>query len=121
MMTLYVVVETYLEHKKWWFGHAASLIMFIGLILSGLVLIFGIKIGGFSEAAILDFAVPIIVFDHGYNMRKQRFFKETTLINRHGMFTNFLNFFLIVPCLLWAMKFDFVKTSYKFNEEKEFW
>ena len=95
--------------------------MFIGLILSGFVLIFGIEIGGFSETAILNIAVPIIVFNDGYNMRKQRFFKELTLINRHGFVTNLLNFCLILPCLLWLMKFDWVKKSYKYNSEEDSW
>ena len=121
MMTLYVVVETYLEHKKFKFGHAASLMMIIGLILSGFVLIYGIEIGGFSETAIFDFAVPIIVFNDGYNMRKQRFFKEMLLINRHGLFVNIFNFFLTSSCLIWLMKLDWVKTSYKYNTEKDTW
>ena len=106
MMTMYVIVDTFLEHKKWLFGHAASLMMLIGLILSGLVLIRGITIGGFSEHAILDFALPFIIFNEGYNMRKQRFFKELPLINRHGLITNFVNFLLILPCLIWLMTFD---------------
>ena len=120
-MTMYVVLDTYLEHKNFWFGHAASLVMFLGLIFSVFALIKGIAVGGFSETAILDFAVPIIILNDGYNMRKQRFFKELPLINRHGLYTNFFNFLLILPCMIWLMKFDWVKTSFKYNAEEDSW
>ena len=121
IMTMFVVVETYHEHKKFKFGHAASLVMLIGLILSVFVLIFGFETGSFSETAIFDYAIPIIVFNDGYNMRKQRFFKEMILINRHGIFVNFINFFLTLGILGAFMQTDWIKTSYKYNEEENSW
>ena len=121
IMTMFVIVETYQEHKKFKFGHAASLVMLIGLIMSVFVFIFGIETGGFSETAIFDYAIPIIVFNDGYNMRKQRFFKEMLLINRHGIFVNFFNFFLTLGLLGAFMQFDWIKTSYKYNEEENSW
>ena len=121
IMTMFVIVETYHEHKKFKFGHAASLVMLIGLIMSVFVFIFGIETGGFSETAIFDYAIPIIVFNDGYNMRKQRFFKEMLLINRHGIFVNFFNFFLTLGGLWFFMQTDWIKTSYKYNEEENSW
>ena len=121
IMTMFVIVETYQEHMKFKFGHAASLVMLIGLIMSVFVFIFGIETGSFSETAIFDYAIPIIVFNDGYNMRKQRFFKEMLLINRHGIFVNFFNFFLTLGLLGAFMQFDWIKTSYKYNEEENSW
>ena len=70
LMALFVIVETYHEHKKWRFGHAASLVMLVGLCMSALVFYFDVKTESFSESAVFDYAIPIIVFNDGYNMRK---------------------------------------------------
>ena len=69
-MTIFVIVETFCEHKKFKFGHAASLVMMFGLFMSALVFWFDISTGHFSETAVFDYAIPIIVFNDGYNMRK---------------------------------------------------
>ena len=69
-MTIFVIVETFHESKKCKFGHAASLVMMFGLFLSALVFWFDISTGTFSETAVFDYAIPIIVFNDGYNMRK---------------------------------------------------
>ena len=69
-MTMFVIVETFHESKKWKFGHAASLVMMFGLLMSAAVFWFDISTGHFSETAVFDYAIPIIVFNDGYNMRK---------------------------------------------------
>ena len=70
MMAMFVLVETFHEHKKYKFGHAASLVMLIGLCMSTLVFYFDVSTETFSESAVFDYAIPIIVFNDGYNMRK---------------------------------------------------
>ena len=94
LMTLFVMYETFHEHRKFRFGHAAALVMLIGIGMSALVFYFDLKTDKFSEAAVLDYAIPVIVFNDGYNMRKQRFFKEMANINMHGKIVTFAGFLL---------------------------
>ena len=106
LMTLFVMYETFHEHRKFKFGHAAALVMLLGIGLSALVFYFDLKTDKFSEAAVFDYAIPVIVFNDGYNMRKQRFFKEMSNINIHGKIVTLAGFFLTYFSLYALLSFD---------------
>ena len=121
LMSLFVLVETFHEHKKFKFGHAASLVMLIGLGLSVLVYFLGVETESFSETAVFDYAIPIIVFNDGYNIRKQRFYKETANIKIFGVFVTFLTFGITFAALNAFLKLDQVAKVYEYNEEGHTW
>ena len=121
LMFLFVLVETFHESRNLKFGHAASLVMLIGLGMSVLVYFLGLETETFSETAVFDYAIPIIVFNDGYNMRKQRFFKETANIKVYGVFVTFMTFTLTYSALEWVMELEQIKTIYEYNKEEKKW
>ena len=71
LMAIFVLFETFQEHKRIRFGHAAALITILGIISSIIVHWANDSfLEPFSEVALFDYAIPFILFNDGYNMRK---------------------------------------------------
>ena len=115
LMTIFVLVETGMEHHHVKFGHAAGVVFLLGIISSIVVFNVGYMLQSFSYIALFDYALPFILYNDGYNMRKQRFYKEMSNIHIQGVLTTFIGLGIMITMIHYALKFDFVRESYHYN------
>ena len=115
MMTIYILVETFQEHKHFKFGHAASVVLIVAMTTSFFVFKAGYLHNEFSAVALFDYAIPLILYNDGYNMRKQRFFNELGNICLHGVVTTFVGIAMTVTSIYFILKISTVRKTFHFN------
>ena len=116
-MAIYTLFETYQHQTHLKFGHAAALVLILGIIISVIVYNTDQMLREFDAVALFDYAIPFILLNDGYNMRKQRFFKETSNICIHGVLTTFMGIAITMVLIYYILKLDFVRTSYGYEHE----
>ena len=121
MMAIYILVETFQHYKHYKFGHAAGGILVLGILTSVIIFKCGYLLNEFSAIALFDYAIPIILYNDGYNMRKQRFFKELSNICVHGILTTFVGIAITVTAIHFILKIDLVRKSFNFNQDEKIW
>ena len=131
LLILYITIGSYMEVRKFAFGHETGVIIILGALCS--IAVYSILIFGdqetFKEASenvadsfkfpneiFFEVLLPLIIFATGYNMRRQKFFENFTNISKFGLLGTFLTFvfFTIMVWLLfqyndgylWAYDFD---------------
>ena len=115
LMTVFVLLETGMEHHHVKFGHAAGVVFLLGIITSIIVFNVGYMLKSFGYIALFDYALPFILYNDGYNMRKQRFYKEMSNIHIQGVLTTFLGLGIMITLIVYALKLDFVRESYHYD------
>ena len=112
LLILYVTIGSYMEVKKFSFGHETGVIIILGGICSSIVysiLVFGPEQDSIGDASIavedsfkfpnelfFEVLLPLIIFATGYNMRRQTFFENITNIVKFGLLGTFLTFLFFV-------------------------
>lgn len=114
-MVTFVIFETWQEQTHFRFGHAAGLVLLVGFGFSVVSYhFFDLFITAFSEAALFEYAIPFIVLNDGFNMRRQRFFKELASICLQGILTSFLSMSITIVCIYYLLKIELFRTSYHY-------
>lgn len=119
LLILYIAIGSYMEVRKFSFGHETGVIIILGAVCSGAVYTFLIIVDHetVAEASIavadsfkfpnelfFEVLLPLIIFSTGYNMRRQKFFENITNIAKFGLLGTFLTFVfyaLMVTLLFW--------------------
>jgi NhaP-type Na+/H+ or K+/H+ antiporter len=107
LLILYVTIGSYMEVKKFSFGHETGVIILLGAMCSGtayIVMVQG-RNNTLAEANLIlknsfefpndlffEVLLPLIIFATGYNMRRQKFFENITNIAKFGLLGTFLTF-----------------------------
>ena len=96
MLMLYIVLGTYMEHKRTPFGHETGVALAAGLIISAIV--------HYSTSRELELffngdvffyvCLPPIIFASGFNMRRRRFFENIGYVLIFGILGTILTFFV---------------------------
>jgi uncharacterized membrane protein YjfL (UPF0719 family) len=108
MLILYITIGSYMEVKKFKFGHETGVIIIIGAFVSGLIylsLTIGPRHDTWVEASaevkesfefpsefFFEVLLPLIIFACGYNMRRKKFFENIVNIAKFGLLGTFLTF-----------------------------
>ena len=104
-----------MEHHHFKFGHAAGLIFILAIVASIVVFKMGYMLQSFSYVALFDYALPFILYNDGYNMRKQRFYKEMSNIHIQGVLVTFVGLGIMIALIYNAMKIDMVREVYHYD------
>ena len=121
LMTVFVLFETWQHHKHCRFGHAAGLIFLVGIGVSVGTYHGDVFLTPFSYVALFDFAIPFILFNDGYNMRKKYFLKELSNVCIQGIISTFIGMTMSIVALYFVMKLDFVRQSFHWDRDQSVW
>jgi sodium/hydrogen exchanger-like protein 6/7 len=94
-LSTFFILEAYIAHKKFLFGHTTSVIVILGILASFLIRYIVINDKQtdsdilfqslrFNDDIFFDLIVPIIIFPSGYNMRRKKFFSNIGSIMKFG-------------------------------------
>ena len=107
LLILYITIGSFMEVKKFSFGHETGVIIILGAVCSSLVyatLVLryhetvaeaSIAVADsfkFPNELFFEVLLPLIIFATGYNMRRQKFFENFTNISKFGLLGTFLTF-----------------------------
>ena len=97
VIIFFVVMGSWMEAKKFMFGHETTVIILVGMLVSWLVTRLNHEDGEalvfqFNAGIFFDFMLPCILFAAGYNMRRREFFKNFTNIIKFGIFGSLFTF-----------------------------
>ena len=98
MLMVYMLFEAYKHKYEIKFGHEASLVCLVGLLISALAWYY--EIGQFTDLMTFDddlffyFVLPPIVFASGFNMYRNNFFNNIQNVILFGVFSTFVAFTL---------------------------
>ena len=116
MLMCFMLFEAYKHQKGIRFGHEASLVCVIGIIISAIYTYCGSKefadIMQFNDDLFFYFILPPIVFAAGFNMYRQKFFNNIRNILLFGLLGTFITFGAFIGLTLLALNtFDFYQTA----------
>lgn len=116
MLMCFMLFEAYKHQAGLRFGHEASLVCVIGIIISALYMYFGSKefahIMAFNDDLFFYFVLPPIVFAAGFNMYRQKFFNNIRNILLFGVLGTFITFGSFIGLTILALHlFDFYQTE----------
>ena len=97
MLMMFMLYEAYKHKNHWRFGHEASFVVIVGVLISGL---YTTREGGqefseimaFNDDLFFYFVLPPIIFAAGYNMYRNKFFANIANIGLFGVLGTFLTF-----------------------------
>ena len=97
MLMIFMLLEAFKHKYHWKFGHEASLVIVVGIIISGFYT--GSEsskefanIMKFNDDLFFYFVLPPIIFAAGYNMYRNKFFGKIANITLFGVLGTFLMF-----------------------------
>ena len=103
LLLLYMFFGVLFEQKRLSFGHEASLILFIGSLISFLAYYSNstefLSLVKFDENLFFYFLLPPIVFASGFNLRRNVFFSNLLSVFIFGVLSTLLQFFLFAIML----------------------
>lgn len=98
LLLMYTVGGSYMEHKKFKFGHETSIALIVGLFVSACLHFIPINANtydiSFDGTAFFYVCLPPIIFAAGFNMRRKRFFDNIGYILLFGIFGTIVTFFV---------------------------
>ena len=126
-MFLMVLIGTYMESKHWRFGHETGVIILVGIIFSSsLYFAYGEALPiKYSEHFLFDYALPLILFSEGYNMKRRRFFKNINNASLFGILGTAANWAITAGFLMLIFNYDHENETYRslplsfYNKETE--
>lgn len=97
MLMLFMLFEAFKHKNHWKFGHEASFVVIVGIVISGF---YAGNEGSAEFAGIMEFnddlffyfVLPPIIFAAGYNMYRKKFFQNIANISLFGVIGTFLTF-----------------------------
>ena len=97
MLMMFMLYEAYKHKNHWKFGHEASFVVIIGILISGF---YTGKEGAdefsdvmeFNDDLFFYFVLPPIIFAQGYNMYRKKFFDNFANIAIFGVIGTFVMF-----------------------------
>jgi NhaP-type Na+/H+ or K+/H+ antiporter len=95
VLAVYISVGSFMETKKFKFGHETGFILIFGFLLSFLYnLCFpkSVEIFEFSKSLFFDAYLPLIIFATAFNMRRNKFFENITNIAKFGLIGTLITF-----------------------------
>ena len=97
MLMIFMLYEAYKHKNHWKFGHEASFVVIVGVLISGIYTSGdGAKefseIMEFNDDLFFYFVLPPIIFAAGYNMYRNKFFANIANIGLFGVLGTFLTF-----------------------------
>ena len=116
-MLLYVVLGTFMERKHCPFGHETGVVILVGMAIGACLHAAGDKASTeFNPVVLFDFALPIILYASGYNMRRRRFFEDINNITMFGVLATVVCFVLLSLCTILVFEWGWI---YKFEDQNE--
>ena len=111
VLLLYVILGSFMEHKKVKFGHETGVALIAGLIISASIHYFAGKEYDIPFDGTLFFYVclPPIIFAAGFNMRQKRFFANLGYILFFGVLGTIVVFFAFAGMTYGAMRLNFIQ------------
>ena len=96
MLIIYMAFEAFKHKKDLSFGHEASLVCVLGVLISAIYTYKGASeftdIMEFNDDLFFYFVLPPIIFASGYNMYRKKFFDNITNIVLFGVLGTFVIF-----------------------------
>lgn len=96
LLAMYVVIGSFMEHKKFVIGHETGVAIVAGLIISSIAWATDYKDLNenlaFNGNVFFYLCLPPIIFASGFNMRRKRFFENIGYIMLFGLFGTILTF-----------------------------
>jgi NhaP-type Na+/H+ or K+/H+ antiporter len=72
LLTLYLIIDAYMEKLKPRYGHVSGIIMIIGVLISWIYWeTDSTLVNSLTTKFIFNFALPFIVANEGYNMKRK--------------------------------------------------
>ena len=97
MLMIFMLYEAFKHKYHWRFGHEASFVVIIGVLISGIYTSgegateFS-EIMAFNDDLFFYFVLPPIIFAAGYNMYRNKFFANIANIGIFGVLGTFITF-----------------------------
>ena len=97
MLMLFMLYEAFKHKYHWRFGHEASFVVIVGVLISGIYTSgegateFS-EIMKFNDDLFFYFVLPPIIFAAGYNMYRNKFFANIANIGIFGVLGTFITF-----------------------------
>lgn len=96
LLALYVIMGSFMEHKKFIIGHETGVAIIAGLIISSIAWGTGYTDLShnlhFNENLFFYLCLPPIIFASGFNMRRKRFFENIGYIMLFGLVGTLITF-----------------------------
>lgn len=97
MFMIYILIGTAIKKHSFIYGHEASFILILGMILSGILELGGVRdllmeFLKFNENIFFYVCLPPIVFSSGFNMHRGQFFANIKMVITFGVFSTFVCF-----------------------------
>ena len=96
MLLIFMLFEAYKHKAGLRFGHEASLVCVIGVIISAIYMSYGstefAQIMTFDDDLFFYFILPPIIFAAGFNMYRQKFFNNIRNILLFGVLGTFVTY-----------------------------
>jgi NhaP-type Na+/H+ or K+/H+ antiporter len=116
LLALYVIIGSYMEHRKTPVGHETGVAIVTGFIVSLIAWAAGYKDLNntleFNGDVFFYLCLPPIIFASGFNMRRKRFFENIGYIMLFGLFGTIFTFIMFSLLTFAFMQADIM---YKYN------
>lgn len=108
LMMTFMLFEAYKHKHHLKFGHEASLVCVIGIIVSAIYMNSQqtefADIMAFNDDLFFYFVLPPIIFSQGFNMYRKRFFDNIANIVLFGVFGTFTTFAVFAACTIFTVE-----------------
>ena len=105
LLIIYIIVGSFMEHKKALVGHETGVAILTGLLVSGIAWACGFNEVNsgflFNGDVFFYLCLPPIIFASGFNMRRKRFFENIGYIILFGLLGTILTF-IMFTLLTWG-------------------
>jgi len=110
VLILYIILGSFMEHKKVKFGHETGVALIAGLIISASIHYFAGKENDipFDGTVFFYVCLPPIIFAAGFNMRQRRFFANLGYILFFGVLGTIIVFFAFAGMTYGAIRLEFI-------------
>ena len=109
MLMLFMLFEAIKHKRHWKFGHEASFVCVVGMLVSFVYMKIGSEefadIMTFNDDLFFYFVLPPIVFASGYNMYRKKFFANLKNIALFGILGTFVIFGIFSSLTIVTLKY----------------
>ena len=118
LMSIYVIVGTYMETNKCGFGHETGVVIILGILIAAILKHYNYAVitAQFSPELLFDFGLPLILYAAGFNMRRRRFFENINNITMFGVLSTVVCFIILTTLTTLAFNHNLI---FKFEQEPD--